>query len=247
MGATETRRSNVLVGLSGISGSVIGEIECGNNRLDGGDMAGGKYLLYGRRGAGSLAPQILLEEIGAPYELIWVGKTAAELETLRRVNPAGKIPSLVLPNGTAVAESAAILIHLTNAHPSAALAPPAGSTAHARFLQWMVFMSANLYDAVLRYYYSERYSTSGAEAAPAIKAQALADCGAHLERIHAELSPYVLGDKFSAVDPYLHMLTGWYPEDAQQLAARMPKLAQHAELLRKRPATLAAERAHAED
>ena len=209
-------------------------------------MAGGKYRLYGRRNAGSLAPQILLEEIGAPYELIWVGKTPAELEALRHVNPAGKIPSLVLPDGTPVAESAAILIHLTDAHPEAGLAPPAGSTAHARFLQWMVFLSANLYEAVLRYYYCERFSTSGAAAAPAIKAQALIDYGAHLERIHGELSPYVLGEKLSAADPYLHMLAGWYPEDATPPASRLPKLAQHAELLRRRPATLKAERDHAE-
>lgn len=211
-------------------------------------MAGGKYRLYSRRGAGSLAPQILLEEIGAPYELIWFGKTAAELEALRRVNPAGKIPCLVLPDGTAVAESAAILIHLTNAHPGAGLAPPPGSSAHARFLQWMVFLSANLYEAVLRYYYSERYSTSGAEAAPAIKARALADCGAHLEQVHGALSPYLLGDRLSAADAYLHMLAGWYPQEgAQSLISRMPRLAEHAALLRRRPATLAAERDHAED
>lgn len=209
-------------------------------------MAGGKYRLYGRRGAGSLAPQILLEEIGAAYELIWFGKTPADLEALRRISPAGKIPILMLPDGTAVTESAALLIHLTNAHPEARLAPPAGSTANARFLQWMVFLSANLYEAALRYYYPERYSTSGAAAAPAIKAQALIDYGAHLERVHGELSPYVLGDKLSAADPYLHMLAGWYPEADAALASRLPKLAQHAALLRRRPATLKAERDHAE-
>jgi glutathione S-transferase len=209
-------------------------------------MAGGKYRLYGRRGAGSLAPQILLEEIGAAYELIWFSKTPADVEALRRVNPAGKIPALVLPDGTVLAESAAIIIHLTNAHPEAGLAPPAGSTAHARFLQWMVFLSANLYEAVLRYYYSERYATTGAAAAPAIKAQALKDYGAHLERVHDELSPYVLGGKLSAADPYLHMLAAWYPEEEAPLASRLPKLAQHAELLRRRPATLKAERDHAE-
>jgi glutathione S-transferase len=216
-------------------------------RNAGGNVAGGKYRLYARRNAGSLAPQILLEEIGAPYELIWIGKTAADLEALRRVNPAGKIPSLVLPDGTAVAESAAILIHLTGAHPEAGLAPPAGSSAHARFLQWMVFLSANLYDVVLRYYYPERYSTSGAAAVPAIQAQALTDYFAHLERIHGELSPYVLGDGLSAADPYLHMLAAWYPGDVRPLFARLPRLAQHAGLLRRRPATVKAERDHAED
>jgi glutathione S-transferase len=210
-------------------------------------MTGSKYTLYGRTGAGSLAPQILLEEIGAPYELIWISKTPADLEILRRVNPAGKIPLLVLPDGTTVAESAAILIHLTNVHPQAGMAPPAGSSAHGRFLQWMVYLSANLYEALLRYFYAERYSTSGAPAAPAIKAQALSDYAAHLERIHSELSPYVLGEAVSALDPYLHMLAGWYPEAERPLAARLPKLAQHAELLRRRPATRKAQADHAED
>lgn len=209
-------------------------------------MASGKYKLCGRRGAGSLAPQILLEEIGAAYELLWFDKTPADLEALRRINPAGKIPSLVLPDGTAVAESAAILIHLTIAHPQAGLAPPAGSSAHARFLQWMVFLSANLYEAALRYFYCERYATAAA-AAPAIKARALQDYAAHLERVHDELSPFVLGDRLSAADPYLHMLAGWYPEQEAPLASRLPKLAQHAQLLRRRPATLKAERDHAEN
>jgi len=210
-------------------------------------MAGGRYRLYGRRGAGSLAPQIVLEETGAAYELLWFSKSPADVEALRRINPAGKIPILTLPDGTAVTESAAILIHLTHAHPQAGLAPPNGSSAHARFLQWMVYLSANLYEAVLRYYYSERYATTGAAAAPAIKAQALKDYGAHLERIHGELSPYVLGDRLSAADPYLHMLAAWYPEDEAPLASRLPKLAEHAQLLRRRPATLKAERDHAEE
>src|SRR5258705_13822739 len=163
-----------------------------NIRSDG--MTSSSYRLYGRANAGSLAVQIVLEEIGAPYELIWVGRTAAELEALRRINPAGKVPALVLPDGTPVFESAAILIHLTNAHPTADLAPVAGSTAHARFLQWMLFLSSNVYEAVLRIYYSERYSTVVAAGAQ-IKAQALQDYTRHLELIHAALSPYVLGEE----------------------------------------------------
>ena len=91
-------------------------------------MPGSSYRLYARQGAGSLAPQMLLEEIGAAYELVWVSKAPAEIEAFRRTSPAAKIPVLVLPDGTVVSESAAILIHLTNAHPAAALAPVAGSS-----------------------------------------------------------------------------------------------------------------------
>lgn len=228
--------------------SAAAEIECGSDHWNAGvgSMTGGTYTLYGRVNAGSLAPQIVLEEIGAPYEIIWVRKTPEDLEALRRIHPAGKIPVLVLPDGTVVAESAAILIHLTNLHPEAGLAPAGGTSAHARFLEWMVFLSANVYEAALRYYYSERYSEDGPAAAGAVKARALADYANHLERVHAELSPYVLGEQLSAADPYLHMLADWYPEEVRPLASRVPKLARHAELLRRRPATRKAEREHAE-
>ncbi len=202
------------------------------------------YRLYGRANAGSLAPQIMLEEIGAPYELVWVGRSPADVEALRQINPNGKIPALVLPDGTPVFESAAILIHLTNAHPAANLAPAAGSSAHARFLQWMLFLSSSLYECVLRSYYPERYSAAGCAAAPEIQNQASSDCVRHLELIHGALSPYVLGEQLSAADPYLYMLAKWCPGDVAALHARLPKLARHSELLRQRPATRKAEEAH---
>jgi glutathione S-transferase len=210
-------------------------------------MAGNTYKLYGRANTGSLAPQIVLEEIGAPYEMIWVSKAPADVAVLRQVNPTGKVPALVLPDGTPVFESAAIIIHLTQAHPAANLAPPAGSTAHARFLQWMLFLSSNVYESCLRTSYPERYSTSGPAAAAEIKQQAVADYARYLELIHGALSPYVLGENLSAADPYLYMLAGWYPGDVAALQARLPKLAQHGELLRRRTATLKAERAHSKD
>lgn len=209
-------------------------------------MPGSQYRLYGRRGAGSLAPQMLLEEIGAAYELVWVSKAPAEIEAFRRISPAAKIPALMLQDGTMVSESAAILIHLTNAHPVAGLAPIAGSSAHAHFLQWMVFLSANAYEAALRVAHPDRYSADGEAAAAQIKTQALVDWTGHLEIVHATLSPYLLGAKLSAADIYLYMLTSWYPLDDSALASRLPKVRQHAELLRHRPATRKAEKDHSD-
>jgi glutathione S-transferase len=209
-------------------------------------MTGRSYRLYARQRVGSLAPQMLLEEIGAAYELVWVSKAPAEIEAFRRISPAAKIPVLMLPDGTVVSESAAILIHLTNAHPAAALAPVAGTSAHAQFLQWMVFLSANAYEAALRFYYPDRYSAAGEAAAAQIKRQALADWTGHFELVHAALSPYVLGAELSAADLYLHMLAGWYPLNGPALASRLPKLRQHAELLRLRPATRKAEKDHSD-
>src|ERR1700704_2047425 len=119
------------------------------------------YTLYGRQGSGSFAVQVALEEIGTAYQRIWVGAEAADVARLRAINPTGRVPALVLPDGTVMFESAAMLIHLALRHPQSALAPQPGTSRHAAFLQWMVFLSANVYDAALHIYYSARYSARG--------------------------------------------------------------------------------------
>jgi glutathione S-transferase len=208
-------------------------------------MSDPAFKLYGRRGAGSLAVQIVLEEIRARYEIEWVERTPEALEALKLINPAGKIPALALPDGRVVSESAAILIYLTSAYPAAQLAP-AGGSAYAHFLQWMVYLSANLYDTALRYYYAERYSIAGATAAAGIKAQAVEDYAKHLGVAAQALAPYLAGETFSAADPYLYMIAGWYPGDMEALYRRLPQLARHAELLRQRASVIKSERDHAE-
>jgi len=131
-----------------------------------------QYKLYGREGSGSLAVQVALEEIGVPFERIWIAKEPAAIARFREINPTGKVPALALPDGTLMFESAAILVHLSLVHPGAGLAPPPGSSEHALFLQWMTFMSANAYEAALRVYYSDRYSTRGALDAEPIASRA---------------------------------------------------------------------------
>ena len=44
-------------------------------------------------------------------------------DDLLKINPLGQIPTLVLPDGTVLSESAAILIHLGGAHPASGLLP----------------------------------------------------------------------------------------------------------------------------
>ena len=51
------------------------------------------YTLYGRPGSGSLAVQVALEESAAPYERVWVGREAADVERFRKINPTGKVGS----------------------------------------------------------------------------------------------------------------------------------------------------------
>jgi glutathione S-transferase len=203
------------------------------------------YQLYARPNAGSLAVQVALEQMGAPYELIWISSSAADVERLRRVIPTGKIPALVLPDGTVLMESAAILIHLAAASPAYHLAPTPGSSEHARFLQWMVYLSANLYESVLRVYYPDRYSTRGEADAAAVRDRAKQDFLDHLRLIAAHLSPYLLGERYSIADAYLYMLAAWWPDDRALVYGAMPALQRHATLVAALPAMVKAEADHA--
>lgn len=204
------------------------------------------YKLYGRPASGSLAVQVVLEEVGAPYERIWVGREAADVARFRDTNPTGRVPALVLPDGTLMFESAAMLIHVAVSHPRSPVAPQPGSSRHAIFLQWMVFLSANVYEAALRMYYPARYSTRGEADAGFIRAQGMDDFCTHLALIGKGLGPYVLGADYSIADVYLYMLASWYPEDKSALYARAPKLEAHAKLVAARPAVVKVEADHAQ-
>jgi glutathione S-transferase len=205
-----------------------------------------KYRLYGRKNSGSFAVQVALEQIGAPYDVVWIGNDAPDMAAFRKLNPAGRVPALELPDGTVMFESAAILIHLALLHPASGLAPPPGSGPHGRFLQWMVFLSANLYEAVLRVYYADRYSVAGQADAEAVRQQGVTDFVQHLDLIGQHLAPYVLGDEYSIADVYLYMLASWFPEGKEALFARLPALRRHADLLATRTALSTVEAAHAD-
>ncbi len=204
------------------------------------------YRLYGRPGSGSLAVQVALEEIGAGYERLWVGREAADVAQFRVMNPTGRVPALVLPDGTHMFESAAMLIHLALSHPQSRLAPQPGTSLHAVFLQWMVFLSANVYEAALRMYYSDRYSTRGEADADAIRKQGTDDFCTHLALISQGLGPFVLGTDYSIADAYLYMLASWYPGEKTELYARAPKLEAHAKLVSARPAVAKVDADHAQ-
>lgn len=204
------------------------------------------YKLYGRPGSGSLAVQVALEEIGAPYERIWVGREAADVAKFRATSPTGRVPALMLPDGTVMVESAAMLIHLALSQPRSALAPQPGTSRHAVFLQWMVFLSANVYEAALRMYYSARYSSRGEADAEAIREQGTIDFCTHLGLISQGLGPYVMGADYSIADAYLYMLASWYTGKKSELYARLPKLEAHAKLVSARPAVAKVEADHAQ-
>lgn len=171
------------------------------------------YTLYSHDGSGGAAIEIGLAMSGADYDVVTINtKTNDHLtDAFTQVNPWRQVPALVLPDGTVMTESAAMAIHLADAFPEAGIAPRPGTPAHATFLRWIVFMTVNVYEGDLRYYYPDRYTTDpdGREAVMAAGVN-------HMRRGFEELEkaltpgPCFMGQDLGIADAYLCMLRDWF-------------------------------------
>jgi glutathione S-transferase len=179
------------------------------------------YKLYARENTGSAAVEALLAILKVEHELIAVPKGA---DWYLKINPRAEVPTLVLPDGSVMTESAAIMLHLADAHPEAGLAPAVGTAARAQYLRWMVYMAATPYATDLRMYYSERYSTN-IDHADAIKQKAFIDLARDFDVFADAMGEgsFILGQTMSAADIYAAMLLSW-SNDVDALFAKQPKL-----------------------
>lgn len=85
------------------------------------------YILYGDPGSGAATSEMALAEAGQPVEWRDVsldGDHQRGADYLA-VNPMGRVPALILPDGTTLTESLAILLTVADRHPEAALVPAA--------------------------------------------------------------------------------------------------------------------------
>ncbi len=99
-------------------------------------------------GSSSMAAHIALHEIGVAFEsraVSFHGKGTRQPEFLK-LNPAGQVPVLVV-DGRALTEVAAILVYLARRYPDARLLPSGDALAEAEVVSWMSFVAATLHPA----------------------------------------------------------------------------------------------------
>jgi len=204
------------------------------------------YVLYGDHRSGSATVEMALAEIGAPVELrpVPLDRDAQLAEDYRRMNPMGRVPTLVLPDGMVLTESLAILLALADRHPEAALLPLPGEAGRAVALRWMALLASEFYPHVTRNDYPERFSADPAHA-PAIRARAVEmgrEVWSVVER-HAAPAPFVLGDRFSVADIYIAVLSRWMG-GAAWIPSHCPRIEALTQAVAARPAAGAVFRRH---
>lgn len=196
--------------------------------------------LYYVPGAASMAPHMLLEELGVAYSLRRIDQEGGELDSpaYRKMNPNGLIPVLI-DNGNVLFETAAICLHLCDSHPQAGLMPAPGTPARAQAYKWMSWLSTTLQQALVIYFYPHRWATTD-DAIAQVKAHAEQKVVLLLEQIEAQLAnqpgPWLLGEQFTLPDLYAMMLCRWTRNFASRKAREFTHIAPWLQRVLARPA-----------
>ena len=165
---------------------------------------------------------VLLEEIGKPYETEAVDAAGGETHKppFSRINPKGKVPTLLRDDGSVLTEYGAIATWLARTNPETKLLPD-DPEREARALEVMDYVVGTLHMQG----FARIFKTASFEPPDMVHetlglgASALKKQGrAMVEQAFAILAPqvaerdYVAGDRFTVADSALFYATRWAPE-----------------------------------
>ncbi|VWC43616.1 glutathione S-transferase family protein [Burkholderia lata] len=169
------------------------------------------YVLYYSPGAASMAVHWMLIELGVPFEtrLVDIDSGAQHTPEYLRLNPAGRVPTLVV-DGVPRTESAALLMLLAERHPASGLAPEPGSTERAAWFEMMIYLANSVLPAMRNWFYAE---TDGdprcAEMVKAFSRGQVEESMTHLDNLLSDGRSYLINDRLSTVDFLAVMLMRW--------------------------------------
>ena len=196
-----------------------------------------RWTLYSAPGTCSLATHIALHEAGAAFDVVTLnfGENEQRSAGYLAINPRGRVPALVTPRGT-LTETPALLLFIAQSFPQAGLAPLDDPFALARMQEMANYLAATVHVAHAHRRRGARWADDPAaqEAMRAKVPQTMTDCARVLEGMLGA-GPWVLGDRHSVVDGYLHTLSGWLAGDGVEVD-RFPGLMAHHARVGERPA-----------
>ena len=182
--------------------------------------------LYYVPGVCSLAPHIVLREMGAEFQLDKLDRKTRITESgvsFTELNPKNYVPALQLDDGTVLTEGASILMYLADQDGGEKVAPKPGSKERYKLQEWLVFIATEIHKN-----FSPLFRNTP-DPTPRETLQKRLDLVADtLTR-----QPWLVGEKFTVADAYLFTVLRW--------AARVdlplpPSLQRFMERVKARPA-----------
>jgi glutathione S-transferase len=198
--------------------------------------------LYFSPGACSLAPHIVLEEIGGRFHLSHASTSDGSTQTPEylALNPKGRVPVLVAGNFV-LTEAPAILLHLatSNADQGLLAGTPEGLV---RSIEWFNWLSGTVHSVAIRQVWRPESFTDVPAEHENIVAKGkrnLADAFSHIESRLAKVD-WAVGDRYSIVDPYLLVFYRWGNRIGFDMRGQYQSWTKHSLRVLERPATLRA-------
>jgi len=157
--------------------------------------------------------QLTLEELGIPYEKVFVNLQAGDQKKpeFLKLNPNGKIPTIVI-DGQPMFESIAIQIYLGERYGvEKGLWPKLGSPEHMQALTWLCWAQVSLGGPMTTYIYSTS-EQAPAELRNAKQAElALAEFHSNLRILDTRIGEVgnILHDKWTLVDADVSSVLEW--------------------------------------
>lgn len=196
------------------------------------------YKLYYAPGSAAMGVRVILEEIGAPYGLI---QTTIDMDKppppeQLALNPNGWIPVLIWDD-SAMYECAAINVFLCDRHPEANLAPGINEPERGLYLQTLVYFASSVQNAFQLNYYPQRFADTPDDE-PSAQRRGIRRLRETWKVIDDQIgdNQWVLGERFSAVDIYLFMLTTWLsPSQGHPSTDEFPNVKRIADAVVSRP------------
>lgn len=172
------------------------------------------YQLYYYPLNASMAPHLVLAELGVDYELVLVDRTrnAQNSSEYLALNPAGRIPTLVHGQVT-VRESAAICLYVCESTPGATLIPASTASSRAAFYQKLIYLTNTLQSELMMYVYAHRHTTD-TDCVPSITAAQENRVTQMFVALDRELEDrdFLVGSSLTVCDYFLFMLCVWADE-----------------------------------
>lgn len=193
--------------------------------------------LYYKTGACSLASHIMLNEVGATFEIEAVDTAAGKTESgrdYREINANGYVPALETNSGDILNEGVAILQYIADNNAARAYAPAPGSLERARLQQFLNYAASELHKA-WGPLFSDNSTDTEKEAAQA-KVKQKFD---YLEKVLSDGRDFLVGNQFSVADAYTFVLVFWANFKAIDLKG-WPKLYDYVTRIAERPSAKAA-------
>ena len=199
--------------------------------------------LYIAPGACSLAPHIVLQELGLPHELRIVRwKDAQAREELKKINSMGQVPTLITEEGYMLAEGAAIMQYLVSRKPNNLF--PESGRARFKAFEWMNFIATALHKGCFSPLFNPASFSDDESGFEAVKRVAMSRLKTTLAIVEDRFADgdFVLGKDFTIVDAYLFTVIRWSDTFKIDLSPHK-KLHAFMQRMAKRPSVLAAMKA----